>query len=173
MSAEWKQYRPKLALYNVLDKGGGISVDHALKRAESAVENYRGQASDQLTKTLSELDAIAKARTEEGAARVYELSTYMLDIAGMFQPPLCRAAHSLCELAHRMKAADRWDWASVDVHISAMRLLIGKREDNDPGVRSVLNGLGGVVAKFPDPGAHDPKTAPPAEGLSKASFVKA
>lgn len=156
MNDDWQQYRPKLALYDVLDKPGGVSVDTALKRAESAMENHRGQATNALTQRVQLLESIAKARTEEGAAQVYEISTFILDIAGIFQPPLCRAAHSLCELVHRMKAADRWDWPAIDVHIGAMRVLMGKMNDRDPAVLSVLHGLGAVVAKYPDPSPLEP-----------------
>lgn len=156
MSDAWKQYKPKLALYDVLDKPGGVSVDTALKRAEGAMENYRGQANAALTQRVQLLEAIAKSRSEEGAAQVYEVATFILDIAGIFQPPLCRAAHSLCELVHRMKAANRWDWAAIDVHVGAMRLLMGKKDDKEPAVLSVLNGLGAVVSKYPDPSPPDP-----------------
>lgn len=161
MSDAWKQYKPKLALYDVLDKPGGVSVDVALKRAENAIENYRGRATTSLNETLVKLERIAKARAEPNPDEVYELATFVLDIAGIFMPDLCRAAHSLCELVHRMKAAGKWDWPAIDVHVSAMRLLFDVKSDPQ-AVQSVLTGLGAVVARYPDPSPPDPPKPQPA-----------
>lgn len=156
MSDEWKQYKPNLGLYDVLDKPGGILVDHALKRAESAVENYRGRANDAMNDAVKKLEATVRAGGPPNLDDLYEQSTFVLDIAGIFAPPLCRAAQSLCELTYRMKAAGRWDWPAIAVHVSTMRLMVGQHNDKDPAVVSVLNGLGAVVAKYPDPSPPDP-----------------
>ena len=155
MSDSWTQYRPKLALYDILAKGGGVSVVTAMQRADAAVEAHRAEATKALGVTLAKLDALAAARTL-APDEFYEHSTFVLDIAGIFQPPLCRAANSLCDLVQRMKAAERWDWPSIDVHLASMRLLAGKTDDKDPAVQTVLNGLGAVVSRFPDPLPPDP-----------------
>lgn len=163
MSEPWKQYRPKLALYEILDKPGGVSVDIALRRAQHAIEHYRGRANNALADKVSELEAIARTRGEANSEHIYELATFVLDIAGIFAPPLCRAANSLCDLVHRMSAAGRWDWPSVDVHVSSMRLLMDKFDDKDLTVLSVLSGLSAVVAKFPDPSPPDPPRPTPVD----------
>ncbi len=163
MSEPWKQFRPQLSLYEALEKPGGVSVDTALKRAENAMEAYRVQANSATAQRVQQLEIIAKSRSEEGASMIYDISTYILDIAGLFQPPLCRAAQSLCELVHRMNAAERWDWPSIDVHISAMRLLMGRREDKEPADMSILLGLSAVVAKYPDPSAAEAVAPPSAD----------
>jgi hypothetical protein len=166
MSDAWKQYKPDLALYDVLDKPGGVSVDVALKRADQAIENYRGQAMSALRGKMTALEAIARARAAPpDSEQVYELSVFVLDIAGIYLPGLCRAAHSLCELVHRMKAAGKWDWPAIDVHVSSMRLLLEMKEGADASAKVVLDGLGAVVAKYPDPSPPDPpkpKSAPAA-----------
>jgi hypothetical protein len=160
MSDSWTQYRPKLALYGILDKGG-ISVDDAMKRADAAVEGHREKAGAALEAAIEKLEAFARARGAPQHDALYEQSTFVLDIAGIFQPPLFRAAHSLCELTHRMKAAERWDWPAIDVHVGSMRALIGKRDDKDPTVQAVLTGLHAVVARYADPSPPDPpKPAP-------------
>jgi len=161
MSDSWTQYRPKLALYDILDKGGGVSVATAMQRADAAVEVHRAEATKALTAALAKLDALGAARTQ-APDEFYEHATFVLDIAGIFQPPLCRAANSLCDLVQRMKAAERWDWASIDVHLASMRLLAGKTNDKDPSVQTVLNGLGAVVSRFPDPSPPDPPKPPSA-----------
>ena len=151
----WTQYRPKLAIYDILDKPGGVSVDVAMKRADAALENHREQANRALILTLQKLDALAAAKTEN-PDQFYELSTFVLDVAGIFQPPLCRAANSLCDLIVRMKAAGRWDWPTIHVHLSSMKLLAGKQDDKDPAVQTVLTGLGAVVGRYADPSPPDP-----------------
>ncbi|MEJ0058817.1 MAG: hypothetical protein WDM79_04165 [Terricaulis sp.] len=88
-----------------------------------------------------------RSRAARGAPpdteQVYELAVFVLDIAGIYMPALCRAAHSLCELVHRMKAAGKWDWPAIDVHVSAMRLLLEMKEGSDASAKVVLDGLGG------------------------------
>lgn len=155
----WTQYKPKLQIYDVLDKPGGAGVDQVMKRAEQALENHRIQAIAALRETIAQLEAAARRADDASAARVYALSTDVLDVAGIFLPPLCRAANSLCDLAQRMNAAGRWDWPSVNVHVSAMRLLLDRTDESDPAVQAVLRGLGSVVAKFPDPAPPDPPRA--------------
>ncbi len=159
MSDGWRQYKPKLALYGVLNNGG-LSVDEAMRRANTEVDNHRAEATRVINDALDKLEALARAREPESAAQCYDLSSFILDIAGIFQPPLCRAASSLCELAMRMQAAGKWDWPSVDVHVATMRLLAGKHDDTDPTVQTVLKGLASVVSRFPDPAPPDPPRVP-------------
>ena len=87
---------------------GGISVDQAMQRADAAVEQHRAGATTALRDAMDKLDALARSRDLARIDECYELSCFVLDIAGIFQPPLCRAANSLCELALRMKAAGKW-----------------------------------------------------------------
>lgn len=152
----WTQYKPKLALYDILDKPGGISVDQAMQRADAALEQHRAGATAALRDAMNKLEELARSRDIARAGECYELSIFVLDIAGIFQPPLCRAANSLCELVLRMKAAGKWDWPSIDVHVSTMKLLADKRDESDPAVQTVLKGLGSVVSRFPDPSPPDP-----------------
>lgn len=157
--SEWTQYKPKLAFYDVLDKPGGVSVDEAMKRAERAVENYRGQAMTEMGRLIGALEKGVQTRGEADAKGVYQLSLDVLNIAGLYHPSICRVANSLCDLAQRMSAAGRWDWPSVGVHVSAMRLLTERTDETDPAVQAVLRGLASVVAKFPDPHPAEPPRA--------------
>jgi hypothetical protein len=154
--SEWMQYKPKLALYDILDTPGGVSVDDAMKRAEGAVENYRGQAMAEMSRLIRALEQAAQTRGDADAKGVYQLSLDVLNIAGLYHPSICRVANSLCDLAQRMAACGRWDWPSVGVHVSAMRLLTERTDQTDPATQAVLRGLASVVAKFPDPSPVDP-----------------
>lgn len=155
--SDWKQYKPKLALYGILDSPKGVSIDVALKRAEQAKENYRGQAMAALAESVQKLDLRAKAGGEANPAEIYQLALDVLGVAGLYHPPLCRAASSLCDLVQRMQGASRWDWPSVAVHVSSMRLLTDRADEADPAVQAVLKGLASVVAKYPDPNPAEPR----------------
>lgn len=155
--AAWKQYKPNLPIYDVLDKPGGVSVDVAMQRAEQAVENYRGQALGALSDAVAKLEARVRAGGEGEPDALYAQALFVLDIAGIYNPALCRAANSLCDLAQRMKAASKWDWPSVAVHVSAMRLLMERPDERDAAAQAVLQGLGSVVARFPDPHPEPPR----------------
>lgn len=150
----WTQYKPKLALYDVLDKPGGASVDAAMKRAEQAVENYRGQAMVAMNDSIRKLDQLTAAKADTGS--VYQLSLDVLNVAGLYHPSICRVANSLCDLAQRLQAAGRWDWPSVAVHVSSMRLLTDRADESDASVQAVLRGLATIVAKYPDPSPPAP-----------------
>lgn len=157
--SEWTQYKPKLGLYDILDKPGGVSVDDAMKRAERAVENYRGEAMAQMNGLIRKLEQGVQSRSEAEAKAVYQLALDVLNIAGLYHPAICRVANSLCDLAQRMSAAGRWDWPSVGVHVSSMRLLTERSDDTDPATQAVLRGLASVVAKFPDHNQAEPSRA--------------
>jgi hypothetical protein len=153
--SEWTQYKPKLAFYDVLDKPGGLLVDEAMKRAEKAVENYRGQAMSEMGRLISALEQAVQSRGAADAKGVYQLALDVLNIAGLYHPAICRVANSLCDLTQRMDAANRWDWPSVGVHVSSMRLLTERSDETDPATQAVLRGLAAVVAKFPELAAQD------------------
>lgn len=153
---DWARATPKLAFYDVLDKPGGLGVNDALKRAESALEGYRGQAAAEIRRLIGVLEVRVRARQEADARDVYQLALDILNIAGLYHPAICRVANSLCELAQRMSASGRWDWPSVGVHASAMRLLTDAADETDPAVQAVLRGLAAVLAKHPDPSPPDP-----------------
>ncbi|MES1200406.1 MAG: hypothetical protein ABUS57_03045 [Pseudomonadota bacterium] len=153
---EWMHYRPKLQLYEILDKPGGITVETALRRADQAMEGHRGRANTALRETVEQLEKIARERGEPQPDQVYAHATFIVDIAGIFSPALCRAAQSLCELVHRLRALEKWDWASVAVHAASMRLILDMRPDMTASIDAVLDGLAAVVAKYPDPCPPDP-----------------
>lgn len=159
MTDEWKQYKPKLPLYDILNKPGGVSVETALKRAETQLESHKAGALAAMMQTVLKLDARVKEGGAQAPGEIYTLSLDVLSIAGIYHPPICRAANSLCDLAQRMEAAGRWDWASVGVHVSSMRLLADMQDEAAPGVKAVLQGLASVVAKFPDPHPAEPRKA--------------
>ena len=164
MSEQWTRYTPKLALYDILGKPGGITVETALQRAENAVESHRDKANAQMEQHICALEEIVRARGTPDPDKTYEHAAFVLDVGGMFAPPLCRAATSLCELIHRMKSAGRWDWPSIAVHVGALRALVGTRDERAPEVQAVLQGLAAVAARFPDPSPPDSAPSDPPPG---------
>ncbi|MES1158378.1 MAG: hypothetical protein ABUL42_00640 [Terricaulis silvestris] len=151
MSEQWMQYRPKLQIYEILDRPGGITVEQALLRADAAMGQHRDKAIEALRESVERLEQIVRERDLAHMDEVYERATFVLDIAGIFQPALCRAAQSLCELVHRLRGVKKWDWAAVHVHVSSMRLLIDMEDAPEESVKAVLDGLAAVVAKYPEP----------------------
>lgn len=154
--SDWTQIHPKLRLYDVLDTPGGVTVDQALSRAKTGVENHRGRAMGALKDALRRLEQLRRAADPGSYDEIYERAAFVLDIASLYAPALCRAANSLCDLAHRMNAAGRWDWPSVEVHVSSMHALFDVKDDTAPSVQAVLNGLSAVVARFPETSAPPP-----------------
>ncbi len=155
--SDWTQYHPKLKFYDVLDTPGGISVDQAMARADAGVDNHRGRAVTALKDAMRRLEQLRRAADPASHGEIYERAVFVLDIAGVYSPALCHAANSLCDLVHRMNGAGRWDWPSVEVHVSSMRALLDVKDERSPSVLAVLNGLSAVVARFPE--ASTPKTA--------------
>lgn len=154
--SDWTQYHPKLKLYEVLDTPGGISVDQAMTRADAGVENHRGRAIMALKDALRRLEHLRRAADPGSHSEIYERAVFVLDIAGLYAPALCYAANSLCDLVHRMNTAGRWDWPSVEVHVTSMRALLDVKDEKAPSVLAVLNGLSAVVARFPEASAPTP-----------------
>lgn len=154
--SEWTQIKPRLRLYDVLDAPGGLSIDQAMSRANAGVANHRGRAMDALKDALRRLEHLRRAADPGSHREIYQRAEFVLDIASLYAPALCRAANSLCDLAHRMEAAGRWDWASVEVHVSSMHALLEVKDETAPSVLAVLNGLSAVVARFPETSAPPP-----------------
>ncbi|HVZ98846.1 MAG TPA: hypothetical protein VG841_00875 [Caulobacterales bacterium] len=166
MSDQWVQYRPKLQIYEILDKPGGVAVEQALQRAEEALEQHRASATHAIRESVTRLEAIVRERGAPDPEQVYAQAGFVLDIAGVYMPALCRASQSLCELVHRLRALGKWDWAAVAVHVSSMRLLLEMRDGMEGAVQSVLDGLAAVVAKYPDPCPPDPPRSAPVPAAS-------
>lgn len=134
-------------------RAGGRTVEQALEAAGAALDQHRDAAFAAIEKTLAKLEAAAgPERAGTTPDRIYDLSSEILDVAGLFgAQPVCEAAWSLCELADRLRTRGEWDWAGVDVHVRALRLCMGVPREAWSDLQSVLDGLREVTERVAKP----------------------
>lgn len=128
---------------------GGRSVSEAIARAEGGLESHREAAMASLERILAGLEAACAARGTVIDAGLYDQAAALLDMAGFFDTgPLYRAAFSLCDVSDRMIERGVWDWPSIEVHVRALRLILGDgcRESED--ARVLLEGLAAVSKRL-------------------------
>ena len=132
---------------------GGDDVNAAVQAAHDALAGPWGQLSATRrgrllmawgekiagrAEVIAELETLAKAQTQGSLVQAYHLASGVLDLAGTFEEEaLCEAANSLCDLVVLFGKGTP-DWASVAVHVSALKLI---RQADGQGVEAVLEGL--------------------------------
>lgn len=142
-----RTFRVKSTLADKMSRPGGRTVASALSAADLALDDRRNAAMKGLADSLGQLQSVAARRGEGDAARIYEGSSALLDIAGFFDTgPLYEAAYSLCEISDRMQAADSWHWPSVEVHIQALTLILASGCRRTAASGALLDGLRAVCA---------------------------
>ena len=148
MRVPWENRLAKL-----IRKPGGVRLNDAVRQAEENLKSVQDSCLEALDGYLAEIERLhaeGGAKPSDAAkASIYQLSNDIHGLAGVFgMGDLGHAAFSLCELVDRLRAADRWSAASVEVHLSALRLLrqIGGMDHGD-----ILEGLHRVVARVPRP----------------------
>lgn len=134
-------------------RAGGLTVEQALKAAAGALEGHRAEAMVAIERTLVKLEAAAGPERDAATPdRIYDLSAEIFDIAGLFgAQPLCDASWSLCELADRLRTRGEWEWAGVEVHVRALRLLMTAGHEATPVLKSVIDGLWEVTERVAKP----------------------
>jgi hypothetical protein len=131
----------KYSLAEKAAKPGGMTAEMANERAMRELAALGGDARKALDASIKRLEGHCQAKTAT-VDTVYEESSVVLDIAGMFnQRILCDAAYSLCELADRLRTTNRHDWASIGVHVNALRLIWSKDKNVGPEMKEVVDGL--------------------------------
>lgn len=61
---------------------------------------------------------------------------------------LCDACYSLCELVDRQRTLNRQDWASITVHVNALRLLWTKDGVDPAQLKNVVDGLWSITDRL-------------------------
>lgn len=123
---------------------GGKLIDSALRSAESALEAHRDAAMGTLDETLSSLEACFEARDRD---QIYVRAAAMLDMAGFFDTgPLHPAVFSLCEISDP-SGRHVWDWPSVQVHLRALRFILGDGCRTTESSRILLDGLASIRSR--------------------------
>lgn len=138
---EAKIFKHRSSLAKKMAVPGGKAIDDALQAAEAALETHREAAMHTLSETMNRLDA---ARTARDHKQVYVQAAAMLDMAGFFDTgPLHPAVFSLCEISDQ--AGDHiWDWPSVEVHLRAIKLILGDCCRSTESSQVLLEGLASV-----------------------------
>ena len=149
-----KLHRPRYRIAAQLRRGPGLSVAHAVRRAEAAVAELREAL-------LAEVDtqiALAEAAIGDGLAgdrttaeRIYDSADRLAGVAGACGfPAVAEAALGACDLIDWMREV-RWEPKALAVHVAALRVLRGGA--SGLAAAQVLEGLTRVRAHLFEPGA--------------------
>jgi hypothetical protein len=142
----------KYRLAEQVARPGGMTVEMAMSRAGRELGMQAEAGHKSLGETIGRLETLCKEKTDS-ADTVYGYSAVILDVAGLFdRRTLCEAAYSLCELTDRLRTQNRQDWASISVHVNAMRLIWGTPESEIAAMKSVVEGLWVLTDRQKDPG---------------------
>ena len=143
-------YKVESRLSKIVSKPGGRTFAEALRSAEARVEAIRDGATRRLAEIaggLRELAQRGRARDFAALDALYGRANDIFALAGYVQmTSLSQAAFSLCDLLTVADVGADVDWAAVDVHIDAIRLLCNPLA---PGcAEELLAGLKVVRAKY-------------------------
>jgi hypothetical protein len=138
--------RPENRLAKVIWVPGGKTIAQALDDAHTELEEVRQESLGLLRTKLEEIQTLgrktASGPTHEDIEGLYNLSSEVLDIAGLFGlPELGHAAFSLCELLDRLKSKKTWNWPAVQVHLHGLLILADPDKTPPEGRESVVDGL--------------------------------
>ena len=138
--------RPENRLAKVIWIPGGKTIAQALDDAQANLDEIRQESLGVLRAKLEELQAQGKksaaAPGEADIEVLYNLSSEVLDIAGLFGlPELGHAAFSLCELLDRLKSRKAWNWPAVQVHLHGLLVLADPDKTPPEGRQTVVDGL--------------------------------
>ncbi len=121
----------KYRLTEQVARPGGMTAGMASDRAQRELAAHAGDAMKSIGAMIGRLEAMAREQNVS-LDTVYDEGSTILDVAGLFDKRvLCDACYSLCELVDRQRTHSRLDWASITVHVSALRLLWTK-DGQDP-----------------------------------------
>lgn len=131
----------KYRLSEQVARPGGMTAGTASERAQRELAAHAGDAMKSLGAMIGRLEVMCQEKTAPLDAVYLEGST-ILDIAGLFNKRvLCDACYSLCELVDRQRTQGRQDWASIGVHVNALRLLWTKDGVDPALLKNVVDGL--------------------------------
>jgi hypothetical protein len=138
--------RPENRLAKVIWVPGGKTIAQALDDAQANLDEVRQESLGVLRTKLEEIQTLgrksANAPSSEAIEGLYNLSSEVLDIAGLFGlPELGHAAFSLCELLDRLKSKKTWNWPAVQVHLHGLLILADPDKTPPDGRQSVVDGL--------------------------------
>ena len=115
-------------LSKIVKDPGGVRVVDALEQASKNLESIRGDCIAAVDEHLAEIARVHREAgdhpTVEQKTLIYQLGNDIYGMAGLFGlNQLGEAAFSLCELADRMRASEKWSAPAIEVHLAALRLF--------------------------------------------------
>uniref|UniRef100_B0SZA4 Uncharacterized protein n=1 Tax=Caulobacter sp. (strain K31) TaxID=366602 RepID=B0SZA4_CAUSK len=140
--------RPRLGQL-ISQKGGGMYVAEALKRADATLETLREPSLVGIDDYIAALEALMVSEADD-AKRIEALYARAADIVSLCgaerNEAVQVAARSLCDLLDEADDLSSSVQAGVKVHIASIKLL--HRTDSDPSMHDIiLEGLASVLEK--------------------------
>lgn len=147
MTDEARILKVQNTLAEVVRLPGGKTVAQALQGAADKIATVRAPTLAALRARIDGLGAVSQAGrsgSPDALAELYKAGNDILGLSGAVDAPgIAEAAYSLCELADAFGESGAANWAAIDVHLDALRILIV--DDLEPSARShILTGLSQV-----------------------------
>jgi hypothetical protein len=139
---------PRLRIQAALGGPRGIAVEEAIGRATAEINVWSDSAFEAIDAAISDIRQLCADKEAPLVSEdVFRLAELVANLAGLYSPPLCRAAQSLCVLARKPRKGAELERSAVSVHIESMVLLRALGPEENPATSKILNGLHAVVAK--------------------------
>jgi hypothetical protein len=139
---------PRLRLHSALRGRRGITVEQAVERATVEMNTWSEGAFDLIDAAIADIRSLCSTRNAEiSPTEVLAKAEEVVTLAGLFSPPLCRAAQSLCALALKSLDGAVFDRVAITVHVESMVLLRALGSAENATSAAILDGLHAVVAK--------------------------
>ena len=148
-----RSFRVVSKLARLATASGGVSAHESLQRADKALEALRAPCLIAMDAHMAEMErqfgSGAAGRNAEPPEDLYRLASRIIDVGmGLPESGVDDGARAICEMVARSRARGALDWASVDVHLAALKLLRSRGQTLSAAERlSVLAGLGNVLTK--------------------------
>lgn len=148
-----RSFRVVSKMARLATSSGGITAHESLLRAEKALESLRAPCLLAIDEHMAEIElrfgSDAAGRSAEPMNDLYRLSSRIIDVSmGLPDSGIDDGARAVCEMVARSRARGALDWASVDVHLAALKLLRSRGQALPATARlAVLAGLGNVLTK--------------------------
>ena len=152
MSAHVRVYTVKNRLAELARKPGGLTLEEAVRAAETRLDAIRDQCVASLAGRAADLSAEAGRQRGLGDTAdfddLYRMSNAIYGVAAPFElRGLAEVASGLCDLIDGFRRGEPVAWEAIDVHVDGVRLLAaGGEQHAEPifaGLRKVRERLAG------------------------------
>ena len=142
----------KNRLAELARRPGGLTVDEAVRAAETRLDSIRDQCVASLAGRAADLSAEAArlrgAGEDADFEALYRMSNAIYGVAAPFElRGLAEVASGLCDLIDGFRRGEPVSWEAVEVHVDGVRLLVvGGEQHAEPifeGLRRVRSRLAG------------------------------